>query len=140
MSEIQPDENPSQRVVVDERPESHDSVWLLTIAPLVWAVHLLASYLTAAIFCEKYAPASAAAGEVQIAILLYTLLALPLITSVGWHGFHRHSFGDGERSHDIDSSADRHRFLGFATFLLALLSAVATLFTALVAVFVGSCH
>jgi hypothetical protein len=42
--------------------------------------------------------------------------------------------------HDHDTPADRHRFLGFATFLLGLLSALATIFTALVAIFFQDCR
>lgn len=127
----------------DHKPEQHESVWWLTLAPSIWAVHFLASYLTAAIYCEKTVASaevnSIDAGPVQWAILIYTLLALPLISAVAWQGYHRHTFGDAQLPHDFDSSDDRHRFLGFATFLLAILSAVATVFTALVVVFIGSC-
>lgn len=126
-----------------DKPEHQESVWWLTLAPSLWTVHFLASYLTAAIYCEKATIVpegqSVDAWPVQLAILIYTLLALPLICLVAWHGFERHTFDNAELPHDFDSSGDRHRFLGFATFLLAVLSAVATIFTGLVVVFVGSC-
>jgi len=123
-----------------DTPEHRDSIWILTVAPLIWVAHFLASYLTNAIWCAKYAGSDRAAGEVQLAIMIYTAIALPSIGVVGWKAFRRHRFGDAKLPHDFDSSADRHRFLGFSTFLLACLSGVATIFTALVAVFVGSCH
>ena len=59
---------------------------------------------------------------------------------VGWRGFRRHRLGTASPPHDADTPADRHRFLGFATLLLSALSAVAVLYAALVAVFIGRCY
>jgi hypothetical protein len=42
--------------------------------------------------------------------------------------------------HDFDTPGDRHRFLGFATVLLAGLSAVATLFAAVVVLYFEDCR
>ncbi len=120
-------------------PESRDSLWLLTIAPTIWAVHLLASYVTAAIWCEKFTNSDGSLGGARIAIGIYTVVALAGIALVGWIGYRRHSFGEGSLPHDDDTPQDRHRFLGFATLLLAVLSGVATLFVATVAVFFGNC-
>jgi len=120
--------------------EPGDNIWILTVAPFIWVVHFLASYLTNAIWCAKYAGSDRAAGEVRLAIMCYTAIALPGICCVGWRAFRRHRRGAAELPHDFASGGDRSRFLGFSTFLLACLSGVATIFTALVAVFVGSCH
>lgn len=133
------DEGPVRRGP-QSRPESQESIWMLTIGPLIWAFHFLASYLTAAIYCAKASEDSGAAQPVQLAILLYTLLAVPAIAWVMWIGYRRHRLGDSSLPHDADTSDDRHRFLGFATVLLCALSLVATLYTLCVAIFAGTCY
>jgi hypothetical protein len=68
-----------------------------------------------------------------------TLVALGGIAIVGWRGYRQHSFGEAELSHNEDTPEDRHRFLGFTMLLLAALSGVAVLYSALVAVFIKRC-
>ena len=116
------------------------SLWLLTIAPTLWAVHLLLCYVTAAIWCAKFAGPDAGLGGVPTAVAWYTAVALAGIAVVGWEGFRRHSYGTEATTHHLDSPADRHRFLGFATLLLAGLSAVAVLYAALAATFFETCR
>lgn len=118
--------------------EQHESLWRLTAPPLVWAAHLLLSYCTAAIFCEKASDASFA--TVRFAIAGYTLLALALIAFAAVSGYQRHRYHGANAPHDFDSPEDRHRFLGFATFLIAGLSGLAVIYQALPAVFIGSCR
>lgn len=120
--------------------ESRQSLWMLTIGPSVWALHFLACYITAAVWCEKFAGREAALGWVRGAIAIYTVAALIGIGLNARAGWRRHRFGAGELPHDFDTPEDRHRFLGFATFLLAALSAVAVIFTALVALFFYDCR
>jgi hypothetical protein len=118
-----------------------DSLWLLTIAPTIWAAHLLLSYVTASIWCSKVAAPGGSLGGTPIAIAVYTGVALIAIGLVGWEGFRRHTFGGTEATtHDLDSPGDRHRFLGFATLLLSGLSAVAVLYVALAATFFDTCR
>ena len=117
-----------------------DSLWLLTLAPGIWAVHLLLSYITAAVWCAKFAGPAGALGDVRIAIAWYTGIALIGIAVTGWQGFRRHSWGTETSTHDLDSVDDRHRFLGFATLLLSGLSGVATIYVAMAAVFFETCH
>lgn len=121
-------------------PETRESLWRLTFSPLIWAAHFLLSYVTAAVWCEKLAGRDGSLREVRLAILVYTVLALIGIGIVGWRGYRRHTFGSGTVPHDFDSPEDRHRFLGFATVLLFSLSAVAVLYAALAAVFIGTCQ
>lgn len=125
---------------MESKPESHESLWMLTISPGIWAAHFLCSYLTAAIWCAKFAEPGAPLGGVRIAIAAYTALALLGIGITGWIGYRRHRLEGSPPPHDDDTPEDRHRFMGFATLLLSILSAVATVFVALVAVFVGSCN
>lgn len=119
--------------------EDKESLWLLTIAPLMWCAHFLLSYITVAIWCEKLASAQGVGGA-RMAVAAYTLLALAGIVVVGLRGYRQHRHGRARLPHDFDTGADRHRFLGFATLLLAGLSAVATLFVALSALLIDNCR
>jgi hypothetical protein len=120
--------------------EKNESLWILAVPPVIWAVHFLLCYITAAIGCAKLAGPDGSLGGVRIAIAVYTVVALLGIGSIGWLAFRRHQFGSATAPHDFDTQEDRHRFLGFATLLLSVLSAVATLYVALAAIFIGSCH
>jgi hypothetical protein len=123
-------------------PQTSDSysLWLLTIAPTIWAAHLLLCYITAAIWCAKFVSQGGSLGSIRTAIMWYTAAALAGIAAIGWEGFRRHSYGTETTTHDLDSVEDRHRFLGFATLLLAGLSAVGVLYAALAATFFESCR
>ena len=117
-------------------PERIESLWLLAASPTIWAVHFLLCYITAAIWCAKI---GGSLGEVRTAIAVYTAAALLGIGFVGWRGFRRHRTGTATVPHDFDSPEDRHRFLGFASLLLSLMSGIATIYVGLVAVFNESC-
>jgi len=120
--------------------ESNQSLWLLAASPTIWAGHFLACYLTAAVWCAKAAGPRGLLDGVRTAVAVYTAAALLGIAVVGWIGLGRHSHGSGDRPHDVDTPADRHRFLGFASLLLSALSAVAVLYVASVAVFFETCR
>ncbi len=121
-------------------PEKNESLWMLTIGPVVWAVHFLLSYLTAALWCAKVAGRDGPLGSARTAIAVYTAIALAGIGVAAWKAFQRHTFGHTMAPHDFDSPTDRHRFLGFITFLLAGVSAVGVLFEALTILFIDTCH
>jgi hypothetical protein len=138
---------------MDVKPRTLDkgSLWLLTIAPTLWAAHLLLSYITAAIWCARYADRNDPLNGIRTAITWYTVVALVGITIIGWEGFRRHSYSVGPSTrlkasgteattHDLDTPEDRHRFLGFATLLLSGLSAVAVLYAALAAMYFDTCR
>ena len=124
----------------DETDEIRQSLWRLTISPSLWALHFLACYITVAIWCEKAAGRDSSLGLVPAAIAVYTIVALIAIGLNGWAGWRRHTFGSSTLPHDYDTPEDRHRFLGFATFLLAVLSAIATIFVAVVVPFFTDCQ
>jgi hypothetical protein len=135
------------KVRVPPRPLDRGSLWLLTIAPTIWAIHLLLSYVTGAVWCAKFAGPDGTLGDVQTAVAWYTGLALLGITIVGVEGYRRHRYpseagkgGTEATTHDLDTSEDRHRFLGFATLLLAGLSAVAVIYAAMAAAFFEACR
>ncbi|MGC1478982.1 MAG: hypothetical protein WA771_00640 [Chthoniobacterales bacterium] len=123
----------------EETREREQSLWLLTASPLIWTAHFLACYLTAAVWCAKFGGEGASLAGVRVAFLVFTVVALLGIAVVGWIGWRRHSYGAEAVPHEFDTPGDRHRFLGFATVLLAGLSAVATVFVSLVAIFVEVC-
>lgn len=124
----------------DAPPERKESLWLLIVSPTIWAAHFLLSYISAAIWCAKYAPRYGSLEPVRWAIAIYTVVALVGIALNGRSGLRRHRFGSESLPHDFDTPGDRHRFLGFATALLAALSAVATVFAALVVIFFEDCR
>jgi hypothetical protein len=122
------------------RTPDHYSLWLLTIAPTIWAAHLLLCYITAAIWCAKFVSFGGPLASVRPAVAWYTALALGGIAIVGWEGVRRHRYGTETTTHDLDSAEDRHRFIGFATLLLAALSAVGVLYAALAATYFETCR
>jgi hypothetical protein len=121
-------------------PSGHYSLWLLTVAPAIWAAHLLCCYITAAIWCAKFVSPGASLGVIDDAIACYTAIALAGIALVGWVGYRRHRHGTETTTHDLDSAEDRHRFVGFATLLLAGLSAVGVLYAFLAAAYFETCR
>lgn len=123
-----------------DKPEHEESLWWLTLAPTIWALHFLASYLTAAIWCAKYSGEDRSIGGVPWAIGIYTAVALAGIAVSGWHGYRRYRYRGGGTPHDADTPEDRHRFLGFAALLLAALSGVATVWVGAVGMLFRSCY
>ena len=125
---------------MEQLPEQNESLWVLAAAPAIWVAHFMLCYLSAAIWCVKVVGHDGSLREVRLAIAVYTVLALVTIGLIGRVGLRRHRLGHTTGPHDFDTPEDRHRFLGFATLLLSSLSAVATLYVALAAVFIGSCY
>lgn len=119
-------------------PKKQESLWVLTVSPVIWAAHFLLCYVTAAVWCEKVVGEDGPLGLAQTAIVVYTLVALVGIGVTAWRGYRWQRSGDVP--HDADTPADRRRFLGFATLLLSGLSAVAVVYAALTVVFIGTCH
>ena len=129
------DEDPPDRLKAQR-----EVLLLIPSAPAVWALHFVVSYATAAVWCAKVAGRDGSLETARLLIAGYTLAALVAIAFIGRLGWKRHGYGGGTAPHEDDTPADRHRFLGFATFLLAALSFVATIFVALSAVFVETCR
>ena len=125
---------------INAPPEDRESLWLLIVSPTIWAAHFLLSYISAAIWCAKYAARYGSIEPVRWAIVAYTVIALAGIAWNGRSGLRRHRFQSESLPHDFDTPGDRHRFLGFATVLLAGLSAVATVFAAFVVLFFDDCR
>ena len=131
---------PRSGAIVEPDVPDRYSLWLLTVGPLIWGVHLMLCYITAAVWCAKFVPAGGPLDGVQIAIGWYTAVALIGIATVGWEGFRRHRHGTEATTHDLDTREDRHRFVGFATLLLSGLSAVGVAYAALAARYFDTCR
>ena len=118
---------------------SRAGLWSLVAGPATWALHFLASYVTAATWCAKAAPA-APLGGARTAVFAYTVVALAVIAWCGWSGWLRHRGGGEAPPHDEPTTGDRTRFLGYATLLLCGLSFVAVAYVALSVVVIGTCR
>lgn len=121
-------------------PERRESLWMLILGPALWAVHFMFCYGLTAVYCARWTGREGSLLPVRWAIAAATLIALLGIAAVGWAAYRRHSYGSAALPHDFPTAEDRHRFLGFSTLLLCLLSAVATIYVALPALFIESCR
>src|SRR5690606_7934710 len=100
-----------------------ESLWILAAGPLIWLAHFLLAYVTAAIWCAKHSH-DGSLGAARAAIAAYTALALGALALVGWRALRRRPFGAGPPLREYDRPADRDRFLGRATLLIAGLSTI----------------
>ena len=125
---------------MNETGEKNQSLWLLVTAPLAWAAHFVASYVTAAVWCAKYASPDGGYRSARLAIAAYTVAALALIAAVSRSAWARYQYDGAREPSDADTPAGRHRFMGFAALLLCGLSAVATLYASLAAALIGRCY
>jgi len=125
---------------VGTRGHRGDGLIRLVLAPSIWATHFLACYAAVAIVCAKVAGRTGTIAGARPWLLGLTAIALAAIGWIGLQGWRAHRHGGGRLPHDEDTPADRRRFLGLATFLLATLSAVAIAYTTLAIVLAGSCR
>jgi hypothetical protein len=121
-------------------PEHKENLWWLTVSPVIWGAHFLASYITVAVWCAKVVPPAGPLDGARWAVLVYTAVALLGVAGTMRHAWRRHRYGESTAPHDFDTPEDRHRFLGFAALLLSGLSAVAIVFDTLPVLFLGSCQ
>ncbi len=112
-------------------PETGSHLLLMTAPPVIWMAHFLLSYVTGAVWCARFSTIGGTLGPVQTWVVGYTAVALGAIAVCAWGGYRRHTLDAGTPPHDADTPGDRHRFLGFATLLLAGLSLVATIYSAI---------
>lgn len=129
----------AQSEQMHETHESNQTLWLLVAAPSMWAVHFLLSYITVSIWCAKYTDPQGSLFSARLLIAVYTAVALIGIGIIFMIGQRRRSHEDAGPT-DKDSPEARHRFLGLATLLLAGLSALATIYVALAALLISTCH
>lgn len=116
--------------------EERQSLWLMIAAPTIWALHFLASYVTAAVWCAKAADPSGPLGGARTIVMVLTVVALAGIAVAGGVGWRRYRL---ERAVHHDTPEARHGFLGLTMVLLAALSTVAVVFVALPVLFTPWC-
>lgn len=120
-------------------PRQVETLWTLFTAPVVWALHFLACYIAAAIFCEKPGFLGNDFDNLRITIGIATVLSLAMIALSAALAWRQWGFGSGDPPHDDPTRRDRLLFQGYATLLLSGLSFVAVVFTALPALFITEC-
>jgi hypothetical protein len=111
------------------------TLWTLIVPPTLWAAHFLFSYLWAAISCAKV-------GEFATFPTLFvagTMIALLLIALAGWIAWRQEQIPGGTVPHQDSTDIDRLRFIAKSTLLLAGLSFVGVIFTALPVIFLRDC-
>lgn len=121
-------------------PEKTSYLVLVAIGPAIWMAHFLVSYAAVSIWCSKIAGPAGTIDGLWMLLAILTIAALLGLAAVGLSGHRRHRHGSETPPHDSDTPGDRHRFLGFATMLLAGLSAVATIYSALAFVLSAGCR
>lgn len=119
--------------------ERNETIWPLMGPPTVWAVHFVACYVWAAVACAKMPVDDGTYLTARIGIGVLTVLAVAAILYAGWRAYAEWGFGEYDPPHADDSEADRRRFLGYATLLLAGLSIVAVVFVGMPAAFITEC-
>lgn len=113
------------------------SVWILVAAPTIWAVHFVASYVIAAVWCAKVGPSLV---EPRWIIALLGLIGIALIVWLGRIAMRRYG-GIFLVFEEITDSSERgrDRFIGHVSLLLCVLSAVAILFTVIPGMVFSTC-
>lgn len=112
------------------------TLWTLIVPPTIWAGHFLFSYLWAAVSCAKVGTFA----RFPVTFAVGTLLALALIAGSGVIAWSQSRTPGDDPPHDEGTDIDRLRFLATATLMLAGLSFVGVLFTAMPVVFLRDCH
>lgn len=125
---------------MDKTAERHERFWTMLASPVVWSLHFLACYITAAIWCGRVASVVEPVPALRVVIGVYTVIALAVIGAIGWWGLRAHRQTGSSLPNDDDTPEGRHGFVGFATLLLSALSAVAVIYAALVAVVFETCQ
>ena len=115
------------------------TLWVLIVSPTVWELHFLFAYVYAAVHCAKNGPLEAIA-DVRNAIAAATVVALLLVLVSGYIAWAQSRVEGDPPPHEESTDEDRLRFLATATLLLAALSFVAILFTAIPAFMFADCR
>ena len=107
--------------------------------PTAWAAHFMFAYVYTAVRCAK-AGELAPLGDVRVAIAIATVIALGVVLTSGFVAFAQSRAPGDPPPHQESTEEDRFRFLAFAKLLLAGLSFVAIVFTAIPAFVFEDCR
>ena len=120
------------------------SLFRIAIAPTIWAFHFVLAYAGAAVACAKLGAGGETVDGLRLGIAVLTLAALAGIVWTGWAAFRQwnvHAARDARQvAVDlVEEEEGRHEFLGHAALLLAVISFIGVVYTALPAMLIGSC-
>jgi archaellum biogenesis protein FlaJ (TadC family) len=120
---------------------SGTDLWRVIVAPVIWAVHFLASYVTVAVYCEKVGR-DAALDPALVAVVAYTLVAL---AGIGWSTrtlwrVRGRSLTDDDLEYEHNTPEERHRFLSHVALMLCVLSAVAVIYVTIPMLYLSTCR
>lgn len=124
-----------------ELAEEQASLWRITLGPLIWALHFVASYAAAAVWCAKMPLEGQGVDLLRWGIGIAALAALAGIAWVGWRSWRQWDYPDDyDYIHPNATNEDRHEFLGHAAFLLCIVSFIGVIYTTLPVIFAGTCR
>lgn len=120
--------------------ESRQNLWMLAVPPAIWAAHYLLIYIGTALWCGMPGPGRGSElAWMRWMVTVSAVVALGAVLLVGRRAWRSHTLGEASPPHDDDTPEDRHRFLGLATLLLSILSAIATVFVSVTVLFIPTC-
>lgn len=127
-----------------EFSEESESLVRITLAPALWAVHFAVSYASTAVYCSRWGEGADSIAGFRIAIAVGTLLVLLTILWLGWRAWRQWDARVGRSTRQllediVEEHEDRHEFLGHAAFLLAIISFVGVVYTALPVALIETC-
>tara|TARA_R110002020_G_scaffold192839_3_gene393031 strand:+ start:182 stop:559 length:378 start_codon:yes stop_codon:yes gene_type:complete len=120
--------------------KTRDNLWTLITPPAIWAGHFLVSYGSVAYGCAPNVDVFQTIGGFRIFVGGLTVVALAAIGFLFVRALGEWRRNDGRIPHDEDTAAVRERFLEFSTVLLAGLSFIAVVYTALPAALMVDCR
>jgi hypothetical protein len=112
------------------------TLWTLIVSPAVWAAHFLFSYLWASVSCAKLG----VFATIPWLFWACTALALLVIAASGLIAHIQSRVPGDSPPHEQGTKVDRLRFLAYSTLLLAALSFIGVIFTALPVLFLEDCR
>ncbi|WP_102109151.1 hypothetical protein [Oceaniglobus roseus] len=118
------------------------SLMKITLAPWIWAFHFVICYGATAVWCARLTEGGDT-DTLQIALIAVTVVALACIAACGIVGkrvWTRGGFGEDGEIPGIDDEESRTRFLGHATVLLSIVSAIGVVFVILPVLMIGTCR
>jgi hypothetical protein len=112
------------------------TLWTLIVPPTVWAGHFLFAYLWASVHCAR----TGAFSRYPLIFWVGTVFALVVILASGVIALVQSREPGDAPPHEHGTDSDRLRFIAYSTLLLAALSFVAVVFTALPVLFIDDCR
>ena len=120
------------------------SLFRIAVAPTIWAAHFLLSYAAVAVFCAKGGAGMDSILGFRLGVGGLGLVALGLIVWIGVESFREWNVDAGRDFREVaidivEEDEDRHEFMNHAALLLAVVSFVGVVYTALPVLVIGSC-